>query len=477
MDDNIRQFSAPGSNDADSGPEDTGGKRTQSQILLELAEPAELFKSPGGELFATIPVDDHFETARIRSSLFRGWLKRRFYEIEKRPPSAQAFQDALGVIESRAEFEGPTHPVYTRVAGQAGRVYIDLGGACWNVVEISAEGWNILETSPVRFTRARGMLPLPHPEAGGDTQALRPYVNCATEDDFCLVIAWLIGSLKPSGPYSLIGFEGEQGSAKTTTARLLKELVDPNEAPVRSLPRNEHELVISARNAWALSFDNLSGLKDWFSDALCRLSTGGGFATRELYSDFDEAIFDATRPIILNGIADLTGRQDLVDRSIIITLPSIPPNRRQLERDFWAQFKSDAPKILGALYTGVSAALRDMDIIKLSERPRMADFAQWVTAAESGLMWKRGTFMEAYAGNRSRAIEAGLEADVVAVAMRTLMADINRWEGTPTKLIEDLEQRASESTIKSRNWPKPDNQTDSSTALKRSSRNRHRGRS
>ena len=33
----------------------------------------------------------------------------------------------------------------------------------------------------------------------------------------------------------------------------------------------------------------------WLSDALCRLATGGGFATRELYSNEDEVIFDALR--------------------------------------------------------------------------------------------------------------------------------------------------------------------------------------
>lgn len=40
--------------------------------------------------------------------------------------------------------------------------------------------------------------------------------------------------------------------------------------------------MIAANNSWCLAYDDLSHVPPWLSDALCRLSTGGGFATREL---------------------------------------------------------------------------------------------------------------------------------------------------------------------------------------------------
>jgi hypothetical protein len=43
---------------------------------------------------------------------------------------------------------------------------------------------------------------------------------------------------------------------------------------------------------------------------------------RQLYTDQDEMLFDAARPIILNGIEEVITRPGLADRSFFLTLPS-----------------------------------------------------------------------------------------------------------------------------------------------------------
>jgi len=75
-------------------------------------------------------------------------------------------------------------------------------------------------------------------------------------------------------------------------------MIDPSVAPVRSLPRDERELFIMASNGHVLAFDNLSGLPPWLSDTLCRLTSGGAFSTRRLFTDQDEILFAAARPVI-----------------------------------------------------------------------------------------------------------------------------------------------------------------------------------
>jgi hypothetical protein len=117
-----------------------------------------------------------------------------------------------------------------------------------------------------------------------------------------LVVAWLLGALRAGGPYPVLAIAGEQGSAKTVLSKLLRALIDPSVAPVRALPRDERELFIAASNGHVLAFDNLSGLPPWLSDTLCRLTSGGAFSTRRLFTDQDEILFAAARPIILNGI-------------------------------------------------------------------------------------------------------------------------------------------------------------------------------
>jgi hypothetical protein len=98
-----------------------------------------------------------------------------------------------------------------------------------------------------------------------------------------------------------LAISGEQGSAKTVLSKLLKALIDPNATPVRALSREQRELMIAVNNSYLLAFDNLSGLPDWLSDVLCRLATGGSFAVRQLYTDDEEVLFEAARPILLNG--------------------------------------------------------------------------------------------------------------------------------------------------------------------------------
>ncbi len=161
-----------------------------------------------------------------------------------------------------------------------------------------------------------------------------------------------------------------------------------------------------------MAFDNLSGIKDNLSDALCVLSTGGGFGARELYTDDDEKLFDAKRPILLNGIEDLATRPDLLDRAITLTLPVIADEQRRDENELWKQFEEVRPRVLGALLDVVSVALKNLPNARMESKPRMADFALWITAAEPALGWKPGAFLTAYTENRGQANEIALESAV-----------------------------------------------------------------
>src|SRR5262249_32777556 len=145
------------------------------------------------------------------------------------------------------------------------------------------------------------------------------------------------------------------------------------------------DLMIAATNSWVVAYDNMSGLPPHLADALCMLATGGGFGTRQLYTDDEEKLFDATRPIIINGIEDLATRSDLEDRSVSLTLPVIPPGRRRDEEGLWRQYEAARPRVFGALLDAVSTALRGHAHVRLEVKPRMADFAVWSVAAAPAL--------------------------------------------------------------------------------------------
>jgi len=296
------------------------------------------------------------------------------------------------------------------------------------------------------------MMPMPIPERGGSIEVLRSFLNVRSDVDFVLVVAWALACLRERGPYPVLVLSGEQGSAKSTFASIMRALIDPNTAPLRALPREDRDLFIAASNGHVLAFDNVSGLKDWISDTLCRLATGGGFAVRQLYTDGDEILFDAQRPAILNGIEDSVTRPDLADRAVFLTLEPIPEDQRRPEQELWAAFEAERPRILGVLLDAVVGGLKRLPETRLEKLPRMADFALWATACETAL-WPAGTFWSAYGGNLAQAVEEILDANPVAATIRDLIILRGEWRGTRSELLAVLSELAGDRLAKSKDWP------------------------
>ena len=425
-------------------------------MLRNLAVGADLFHTSTGIAYADLLIDGHRETWQLRSPRFRDWLRRRYFEATREALSAPTLNSALNLLEARAQFEGPERMVHVRVAEHEGHIYLDLADGAWHAVDIGPDGWRTIEKPPVRFRRPAGLLPLPIPARGGALAQLTSFLNLSGEDDRVLVSTWLLATLRPGGPYPLLSISGEQGSAKTVLSKMLRALVDPNCAPVRSLPREDRDLFIAANNGHVLTFDNLSGMPSWLSDTLCRLASGGGFAVRQLYTDQDEVLFDAARPVILNGIEDVITRPDLADRALSVTLPSISEAQRRPEKDLWREFELARPRLLGALLDAASHGLRTLPHVRLDRLPRMADFAVWATACETAL-WHKGTFARAYDANRRGGVEDVIEADPVAAWVREIMAERSAWSGCATDLLRmrtEAEIGSHEISKGSHGWPK-----------------------
>jgi hypothetical protein len=420
-------------------------------MLDEVILCEEVFHNPGGVAFADLITEGHRETWPIRSKRFRSWVRRCYYRATGAAPNGTVVTSALDLLEARAQFDAPERAVSMRVAEYAGRIYLDLADEHWRAVAIGADGWRVIGCPPVRFRRSPGILPLPVPERGGSIEILRPFPNLSSQNDFVLVVAWLLAALRPHGPYPLLAISGEQGSAKTVLSKVLRALVDPNVAPIRALPRDERELMIAANNGHVLAFDNLSGLPPWLSDALCRIASGGSFTVRRLYSDDEEVLFQAARPIILNGIEDVISRADLADRAIFLSLPPIEEEQRRSEAGLWREFEKTRPTILGALLDAVVHGLRAVDSVHPSRLPRMADFALWATACESRF-WPAGTFSRVYASNRKAAIQGIIDADPIATYVRELMSERMSWRGCAADLLQGVE-RTSQSSYGA-NWPR-----------------------
>jgi hypothetical protein len=427
----------------------------QAQLLTELAASRmSIWRDEDGKVYAEVSPR---RSLSVSSKEFRHRLLNLFRDnFDGRIPGAEILTSSIAAIEAEAQRIGSPQEAFVRVGHANGNVYLHLADEADTVVEVMPMGWGVCDCPPVRFKRPRYCKPLPMPSRGGSIEDLRELVNVEDDDQFSLLLGWLCFSLGARGPFPLMVFTGEHGSSKSTTAKAIKRLLDPAKAPLRDEPKNAQELLIGAVNCRVMAFDNISHLAPWLSDALCRLSTGGGSAARELYSDSEEHVVEASRPVLLTGIEDFVTRSDLLSRSIILHLPRLAQRRVSTESDFWNRFDELHASLLGAILDRVSIGLREVPAVRLPGLPRMADFARFAVACESSDPHQR--FLGAYTRNQDEANAHAIECSSVAVALVKMMENhgLREWRGTPTELFNEL-NKFGPCDPKPRDWPRAAN--------------------
>lgn len=420
--------------------------------LIRLAEAAgTCIRTPLGERYFAV---DGGLLSLAKGGPVRRWLVNKYRDATGKTPNNTALTEALYTLEAATD-NGPAVEVSLRIAQRENVIYIDLGK---RVVCCTSECWLVLEQQAIpadlHFLRPDGMATLPTPVTGGHLRELAAILPDCEEQ--ILLIAWVLGTLMPGGPFPLLCLSGEQGSGKSTVARILRYLVDPKgTAPGDNLsrpPKDERDLWVSAGNQRVLALDNLTKLSSDLSDALAAVSTGASYEGRKLYTDSETSYISACRPVILTAIGAVAVRGDLLDRSLQVALPVM--TQPQAERELWQAVEQARPRILGALCDCVCAALRYQNTVN-EPLPRMADFARWILAIEKQgdlVPWTPGEFMPVLMENRK-------QAQAIAAGASTLTEPLlriaeNGFTGKAGELLDELNSNAKEETIRNRDWPK-----------------------
>lgn len=425
-------------------------RETAFDAMLNLTKDFDLWKTEDEELVASIANCTRVDHFLIESREMKRLLWKTYFDKTGRPLSTETIDQTIWHLGSKAYYSKKTRKFPIRVGGDADRVFYDLKtDETVLIVEVDRFGWQVREMSKEPFRRLKSLRPNATPVGGGSLDLFRELLNVPNDDDWILLVAWMACSIRPIHPYPVLILEGEQGSAKSTTARLIKLLIDPHVTPLRKEPKESRDLAIAAKNCWLMAFDNISKLQTWLSDGLCTLSTEGGFATRKLQTDDEEVYFSAARPILLNGIVDVATRGDLLSRTILLHLPAIPAEKRLEESWIWKEFELRKPRILGALFDALSAGMRCLDQVQAHGFSRSPDFERWGQAVWLGLKGSPERFVEAYKTRQQDAQAAAIESNPVAVAVKEFMDHypLNSWEGTVAQLKYEIGRVSSESSL------------------------------
>lgn len=424
--------------------EEAKGKTSLSATLVHMVEDmpgVELFHDHIQQTYITIPNDMGGRRTLSLSSLeAKRWLKKLYYDRMASPIPTQSFGEAHATLEAKAIYDGLQQPVHLRLARHKGAIYLNLGDKTGTVIRIDGDGYEILSASPIAFLKSdtMGELPLPVQSERDALKELQELLDLEDEI-FHRVLAFLIGCFKPKGPYLCFIVQGEQGSGKSFLTATLKKIIDPSPVLKLRLSRDERDLMIIAKQFYLLVFDNISGIKNDLSDALCSLSTGSGFTTRKLYTDEELKVFNECRPFVLNGISGITHRPDLLDRSVSAWLPAMTKDKRKTESELEARFEELRPYLFDQLLRIASTALRRFDEVDAPKDNRMADAAKWLLAAEEATELPTGSFLNALQASQKEIIKETLDRNSLVVALVKILEGGKVFKGTVGKLLDDIE--------------------------------------
>ncbi len=407
-------------------------KPPQSELLVRLAlEIYRLGVSAEGEAFA-VPHNGPNVAMMFRGSrdALRAQLAREYRRRFGSTPKAAALADALNVLAGEAQ-DRDAEAVHLRVAEHDGGIIIDLGGADGAAVTVHPGGWDISDISPVLFRRTALTGVLPRPEAGGDVAELRELLN-VTEETWPLVLGWLLAAYMPEIPHPILMLGGEQGTGKSTAARILLRCFDASPALLRTAPRDPEQWCVVASASWGVCLDNVSGIKPWLSDTLCKGVTGDGFPKRTLYTDSDVSVLAFRRVLCLTSIDAGALRGDLGERIILADLERIDETNRRTEGELEAAFNAQRAGIFGALLDSLAAVLAALPSVATPKLPRMADFGRVLAAMDSAL---GSDALPRYVAQGRRVASDVVEADPVGAVLVAMVHEQGELTGTAGELL------------------------------------------
>lgn len=406
-----------------------------------------LFKDQFGKLFAYVKINDNnnYDLMLLTSNKFEKYIYKIFYESEYKlilPKDLR--KEIIEHLQYKAEFSGIIKKLDLRVAKTEGNdytFYYDLTNSNEGItaIKITPEGWSYENNPPILFRRFANQLPQVNPSFfltinDKDDKIFDKFLsllNVKDDDNKLLLKCYIVSLFIPGIAKPILMLSGEQGSAKTTLQELIKMLVDPSIVKTLTFPRDINELVQQLSHNYIAYYENLSNIKEWISDALCRGVTGTGFSKRQLYSDDEDIIYFFQRCIGFNGINSVATKADLLDRGIIIQLERIPKQNRRKIEDIWNEFEIIKPSLLAYIFDILVKVLqvKQKGGITIAEGlNRMADFEENAEIISRCMGYQENEFLRVYQNNINIQIDEAIQASPLSMAVVELMDDYKEGE-------------------------------------------------
>jgi hypothetical protein len=397
----------------------------------------------------------------IRSKEFFNFVRTSLAKSGEAPKSHQV-QEVIEQLDANASIEGHVIDARYRVAEltEGEGIAIDLGDEKHTHVLVTPGNVEIVsKNSPCLFYRTTVCRPMGIPASSGDLSPLKKYVNL-NDVDRLLLLAWISYTLAhpkiASSKYPILVLQGDQGTGKSSLVNnIILPLIDPTMLGMQVFPGNSKDLCIALQNTHVLAYDNMRGFNQSMSDILCIASTGGAISNRALYTNSDISLQPLHGALILNGIHSFVTHSDLAQRCLSVRTKELPEKHRKSEAEIAREYQDDFPIIFRGVLDLIAKVFLHIDDVELKHPERMIDFVRWLAAMEKVDGAPSGTYQAVYSSNLNDAqLDSLLEHTLADAVFRFATEHISgSWSGTPSRLLNELNDCAQRTTQHSRDWP------------------------
>lgn len=429
---------------------ETEEEKASDALLKDVEEERNIFYHDRAEIpYVCVTKDGIAEYMEIQGNGYRKYLRYMFYEKYRKAVPKDVLQQVLDTLADKAQIEGEEITPAYRCAYYEEKIFYYLADREQTVICIDENGYRVVAESPVPFIKKQNMSEQVLPEKS-DISLKKlgvRYWKFATEEDRILHWVLLITRFIAEGSQPLIYYFGDRGSAKSTSMKLDKAIVDPSEIDIKALPKSIPDVIASVTNQYMVCFDNVSQISDELSNIFCIVATHGYYSKRKLYSNNEECAIKLNARISFSGITNLSTKPDLIDRMVCLKLNRIDSGKRRTETEIMENFEKDLPYILDGIFQTLSKAIPIFKNLNLKHLPRMADFAKWGYAVAEALGYGGDKFMRIYEKNQNELLENMVSEDAVITVLIEMMKKRHHFRGKVTELLSILTTMAEDMNL------------------------------